>query len=372
MQTVPMAFSSVENDFAVSREMMASFVEECGQIPNEDQMRREIAGLLAIHRKRRSPTRLSRMATWVGFSRDDLDAISSVDLDGLQLSSINPFDLDLIERLTIHHQAYDQFGQYGYSIVRKLEGGVLRIERQCSSRFCQNLNLDLSGQLRRFNGPPVCDNAVCVAERLFGSPKGIYILWAYLKLALNISPFNDPFADPDGLSIENIRALLIAIAAVPSHLHPFAVQNQKFFHFLRGKTLALFEGRRVLATEWGDVFDLFDELSFGEKVYALFHELGHRSSKYLAPSLVRMPTWMAISGWKINPEFQLSRLAPNFELSWVAQQHPDEDWAESFSSYRFDPHRLDRVSHERYNFLKEMIFLNAEFKDKSCDKAKID
>jgi hypothetical protein len=57
-------------------------------------------------------------------------------------------------------------------------------------------------------------------------------------------------------------------------------------------------------------------------------------------------------------------------VSRYAQTNPLEDIAESITAYRFNPEKLKEISPQRYNYIKEKVFLGVEYlTDSSCEAA---
>lgn len=105
----------------------------------------------------------------------------------------------------------------------------------------------------------------------------------------------------------------------------------------------------------------------------LIHEIFHRiSDKYL--DISQKDTWINLDNSWDEMKF-ISRVGyvgtPSAGAEFVSTRaafNSKEDWAESLSSYRINPHLLKSVSQKKYDFIKENVYFGIEYIDNSqCD-----
>lgn len=352
--------------FSVAPENMKSFVQKCARLPSTGQMKSEIKHLLKA-RQHKMPS----LKDW-GLSSFDSPVpvslnIKSVVLDGFKMYNLNPYDLEVISRLTMHRAAAHPIWKDDYTIDQKEIDGVTQIRRKCLTATCKERGLDVPVNLSSINSTPRCSDALCASQKIFGEEQGAKILWAYLKFGSNLSPYSDVNADPSGFDKETLNAALSAIEAVPEHLRDSTKDG--FYRFLKGKTLAIYKDYKdeeVIANAQGAVFDPIGDYSFNEKVYIFTHELGHRSAHLHKNFLDDSDEWKKATGWQVGADKKPFNNRQHGWISKYAKTRPGEDYAETYALYRFNPKRLKQISPERYQFMKEQVFKNIEYDQNIC------
>lgn len=340
------------NSFSVTSERMNAVLKECQKEINIENMKSEIIHILKKKQKKMASNFINRV---------------NVQLDGLNMDSINKIDLELIKSLTIHKDSTDWIWKNDYTSIQNKINGVIYIKRKCSTTTCKKRGLDFPTDLSRFNSIPNCSDALCSAQKIFGDVQGIKILWAYLKYGLNLSKFSDVNADPSGFDDETLNAILIAADMTPNHLKNIVLKNTYFYRFLKGYSLSIYgNNNNVIANAFGTVFDPIDQFNLAEKVYIFTHELGHRSENLNNKNLVESKSWKIATNWKLGLDKKYVNNWQNGLVSKYAKTSPGEDFAESYTLYRFDPNLLKQISPERYQFMKVQVFKNIEYDQNLC------
>lgn len=329
-------------------EKMRSFTAACVKVPDLASMEKELA-------------------RW----ESDQKSVSkdlSFTMDGFPFAGVTDGEFLAVRALTIPRGAHGALrDQYRFSM--EVDQKVAHIERACISPACggskENVRkFDLRSFFKKSDG--ICSNALCGLKRIFGASQGPMILWSFVKFGANLSPLSDPMADPKGLDVETMQAIIGAASLTPDHLRPFALKDAGFFRYQRGRSLPFYKGQKVVANSFGGVFDPIDELNYQQKVYFFVHELAHRARLRSKPALDESPEWMRISGW------EGSKKAPaiTLEISAYAQTNAFEDFAETYALYRLDPNRLKALSPARYEYMRDRVFDGIEYTQDLCTGTK--
>ena len=340
-------------------------MRKCPGVPNDAQMQTEINSMLKTRQQKPTPTWKDRFLSLFGHSIPINSNIKSVSLDGFRMSDLNPYDLEVISRLTMDRDSARSFWKSLYPIEQKQINGVTQIQRKCLTATCVDRGL-VTRSLSAKNSNPTCSDALCASQRIFGEKRGVKILWAYLKYGTNLSPYSDVNADPTGFDQVTLNAALLAMSAVPDHLKDATIKDTGFYRFLKGSSLAIYGDSNVLANANGAVFDGMDRISFSEKIATFTHELGHRSAYLNRNNLDDSEAWRTASGWQSRAD---RRTINNSTRGWVsryAKTNPAEDYAETYTLYRFSPARLKQISPKRYEYMKVHVFKGIEYDQNIC------
>ncbi len=201
---------------------------------------------------------------------------------------------------------------------------------------------------------PTCTKVQCAVEKIFGKELGNKILYLKTKYGFNGSEF--VFGDSDRLNLNEVNSLISAVEAYPLGIFPLD-QNRQLTKFNRGYTLALHD-EGVMAYAAITFYDLWSDQSFERREYIAFHELAHEIGSEL--SLDDNPQWLSFSGWIEKDEKWSSSKKDTFSSEYGAT-NPAEDFAESVSSYRYNPAILKLKSPEKYQYIKETVFDGLEY-----------
>ena len=325
--------------FAVDTSSMENFTRQCVHLPSEKKMREEVLA-------------------WTQEQKQKADGVFSITLDGFPFRKLTQPEFEVIRTLTIPRGAHDQQkDQYRFTL--KAENNSAVMERYCITEACRKNGVEKKFDLSFFQkkNQKICGDSLCAAERIFGPRKGLMILWAYLKYETNLSPLSDLMADPRGLSVSALKAVLAAASLVPAHLHEVALKDTGFFRYLKGTTLPFYQGRKVVANSFGGVFDPIDQLNFSERVYFFIHEMAHRARLTAKPALDESPEWAHAARTKSD-------------VSKYARANLFEDFAETYTLYRVNPTRLKKVSPTRYEYMRDQVFAGFEYLKNPCEGSK--
>lgn len=334
--------------FSMPLEKMRAFTAACVKVPDVGHMEKELT-------------------RWEENQRSISKSLSFT-IDGFPFAGVTDQDFLAVRTLTIPRGAHGSLKeQYRFSMA--VEKKVAHIERACISPACgasheKERRFDLRSFFKTSEG--VCTSALCGLKRIFGASQGSMILWSFVKFGANLSPLSDPMADPQGLDVETLQAIIGAASLTPEHLRPFALKDGGFFRYRKGRSLPFYKGQKVVANSFGGVFDPIDELNYQQKVYFFVHELAHRARLRAKPALDESPEWMKVSGWNDGK----AAPAVTREISLYAQTNPFEDFAETYALYRLDPSRLKALSLARYEYMRDRVFDGIEYTQDLCTGAK--
>jgi hypothetical protein len=341
--------ASAEGSWAIGPSEVQEYVESCWKSPSTFDMLHEIPSLTSKLKSNKKAVH------------------KQVNLDGMRLQNISATDLKLIESLTQDLDASQPLWGDLYPRDSKMSGsGVLTISRSQIKGVEKKVKLK---DLSQYNNGPVCENALCASQKMFGYEKGIYTLWSLLRYQLLIAPYADINGDPAGLKLETMMALETAISAFPPFLHKTLLQDKKFFRFLKGYSLALYGSERVIANAAGAIFDPIDDYNFYEQVGILIHELGHRASGFGLTDYKNWDfsaEWLTASSWRRTGPGKYERDPTSPGVSHYGKTNPAEDFAESILLYRLNPTKLKTLSPSRYLFIRNKIFKGVEYIDNLC------
>lgn len=195
-----------------------------------------------------------------------------------------------------------------------------------------------------------CLKVLCAMEENYGKKEALMMLYIQAKFGLPTSPLASSIPkNYQKWPAKDLEALIIGLESLPPQLFP--VKDRHLLRFLQGYTLKIYgeKGTDVIANARIDVFDIWDEHTLTEKVALLIHEMGHIVG--------------SINDVHSSSEWQ--KLSTDNHVSRYAQENANEDFAETFASYRFAPDKLYKISKDKYNFFKNKVFNGFEFKQQS-------
>ena len=354
--------------FSVTSREMNTYVRSCVRTPSVSDMKKEIDAMVMERRHApKSLTWLDRFLSLFGQSVPTQVNLPQVQIDKMEFENLNTFDLDVFSRLTLHRDAFRPYFRDSYDIQNERIGEKLQITRICNTYTCKDRKVNRPRNLQRYDKKPPCQDVMCGAERVFGKDKAPYILWAYLKYGINLSQYADINGDVDGFNIKNLQSIIAAVESVPPHLRKDAVEDTTFYRFQRGMTLAMYgDGNGVVANAAGSVFDSIDDYNSNEQVFIFTHELGHRTNRYNDQDLDESEDWLMATGWRKKADGDFVNNSRSGWVSLYAKENPAEDFAESYTMYRFNPKKLKTVSPARYEFMRNKVFEGIEYDVDLC------
>ncbi len=257
-------------------------------------------------------------------------------------------------------------------------------------------------------GADKCIDTVCKAQKVFGESEGIELLYMLKKYGLNGSHLVHKDTKP--WTSKMLKPYLKGMASVPKFMLPIN-KNQRFTKSSKDST--------AVADAMINFYNGVTNFSDSKISYTTFHELSHYISGNL--HVEDDQEWFKASNWidrpkkiefKIEPlkkthfsfnstnrsllglgnhklknnmnlfELNMSKIdvklnktkklingmqniKPVEVISRYAETNPLEDIAESMTAYRFNASLLKETSPSRYQYLKENVFMGAEYLDDS-------
>lgn len=202
---------------------------------------------------------------------------------------------------------------------------------------------------------PNCEKVICAVKKIFGEKLGPKLLYMSKKFGLNGSDIS--FSNSSRLRGSEIDRMIRAAQDFPPSLFPMNT-NKRYIKLKRGHSLN-FSEPWVLANATIAFFDSWNDLGSNEKMeYTAFHELAHYAGHELG--LDDSPEWLSIGGW-IEKDGKWTTSKDDKNVSIYGKLNPDEDFAESVAAYRYNPDLFKRISPEKYNYIKEVVFQGLEY-----------
>lgn len=375
------SFSLADSSWSVQKEDMTRYFQKCSNLPSVPQME-------AYLRKRLSED--AQVDSTFGALGEILGSVKSYftgkfppnqfNIDGFKVEGLNEKELSLLLRLTSHFDEYyyEYLFKDDYKQVRKHVGDKLTIKRTCVSKICKERKKQGYSEIYNLgtvkNQKPYCKDLLCATKRIFGSPKGIYILFAMEKYGLQLGKYSSANADPEGFSEESLKAIIRAAEAMPEHLRERALEDATFYQFLKGFTLRS-NSPYTVANAAGNVYDAINDYEEEMRVFVFSHEFGHRTATIDDP-LDENPLWADAAGFDVvdtGNAYKKSYVAKTGRksISEYGLTNIYEDYAETYSMYRFSPDKLKNISPKRYSFFKKYVFKGIEYTKDYCNGSKL-
>lgn len=199
-----------------------------------------------------------------------------------------------------------------------------------------------------------CKSVLCVLEQNYGTREALQMLYIQARFGFPTSPLAG--SDPDNYQkwkSQELEVLIMGLESLPPQFFP--IRNHHLLRFLEGYTRAMYgeNGKHVMANATIEFFDLWAQRTKLQRLSVLVHELGHIVG--MQNHLDQSKEWVA--------------LTDKNHISLYAQQNVAENFAESFTAYRFAPKKLKRIAPEKYEFMKEKVYNGLEFTSaKSCEQ----
>lgn len=216
------------------------------------------------------------------------------------------------------------------------------------------------------NDARTCHDIKCALTILFKSEeiltKASYL---FLKYGLNISPYSN--RDAYLLDSSDLDTILVATRLIPNHMLPIW-KNKRLAKHIK-EDIGYYETFMIYANASIDLYTpWFKELDNDGKSYSIFHEFSHNLSYMM--NFSESKKWLSLSKWLDTPNgwrYDHSKM-----VSEYAESSPSEDAAESILAYRINPELLKVVSRQKYDYIRDYIFLGEEFDNsKSCGKTPV-
>lgn len=271
---------------------------------------------------------LEEMRSFLNKFTSKTKGTASQNVYGVSLEKESPAMIDLFKKLTT---AKDGFGFFE--------------EKENQKNFQKEFSIN-----------PECKKVDCAVTKIWGEEQGIKMLYILAKHNFNTSEY--AFSNSDRLKSDELDDILMAMEDLPKHLIPVGATNQRFTHFSRGYKLKN-QSDRVAANAVVMLFDTWSNEPRFERQYSAFHEISHNIGSRLG-RLDESPGWLKLSGWvKKGDDWSKGDKACFF--TQYSMGNPFEDFAESLSTYRYNPKDFKKKCPEKYNFIKEKVFKGIEY-----------
>jgi hypothetical protein len=199
-----------------------------------------------------------------------------------------------------------------------------------------------------------CHRVVCVVQELFGERVGLQLLYLLGRYGFNGSHLR--IQNADLWTHAELDVVLLSLSDLPPHLlaRPPVAMNHPLVHFNRSDV----SPDRPMANAIIYIFNGWNQQTASRQRYSLFHELGHNMGFDFGFDSLR--AWYQAADWS-EKDFEWIQLHPERKISQYAESNPDEDFAESFAAYRYNPTTLKKISPKVYQFMKKTVFRNIEY-----------
>lgn len=214
--------------------------------------------------------------------------------------------------------------------------------------------------LTRSKIPSDCSKVRCALDAIFGPERAEKMLFLLIAYEVNTSPYR--YANADIPNEQELDTFIDAFDLTP----PFLTQielDKKMIRFKRGY-VRKGQDASVMANSTMEFYDTWSEHTPQTRTYAIIHEFAHHWAKTRTGPWDESPEWLKATGWRRlgnKPDDKWSAEEVRGLVSSYSRKSPKEDFAESAAAYRFAPERLRRLSSERYEFMKNIIFAGIEF-----------
>ena len=205
---------------------------------------------------------------------------------------------------------------------------------------------------KEYSIPDTCKKVLCAAESLFGKESATKMLYALDKYEINLSHLTD--VNLSNWKSEEMDIILESVDDLPAHLIPFE-KNKSLKHYKRGYG----PSSSTIANAVITVFSVWDNLpSNEEKIATFIHEIGHNIGFRLKQD--ESNRWLDFSGW-VEKEGEWVSTKKDQLVSKYGATNPSEDFAETFTAFRYNPEQLKKLSPIKYDYMKKYVYLGLEY-----------
>ena len=228
---------------SVSEDKLNAYINQCVRLPPSELLERGFQN--KIKTEKRKAARHGRKVFKSKYTRyNELmetlrsSHIAYIDIDGFRMEKISPKELEILLELTSHRDFHSILFGKDYTMTIEDKDRILFIKRECVRGTCirhSNRKLSYVFNLESVkNTEPLCKGVLCASKRIFGDPKGIYLVYAMDRYGISLSRYSDVSADPEGLELEDLKSVLIGLDTTPRHLYTKTLEGQTFYRFLKG------------------------------------------------------------------------------------------------------------------------------------------
>ena len=290
-----------------------------------------------------------------GQIRDGFWAASSQDVSRALCTEKGPLDLNYDLQI-IADNMWDS---------RKLSSYVSGVSLPQTSAFATDLLFKLFRKMNTTKSN--CENAWCLVKQVYGSQRGPIALWLLAKKGINVSHFGGNSQESSAWTTDELALIARTVQNLPEHMFPL---HRDFYltHKPRGlrsdTSDGIVFGQTEVRTGNVSLFGIWDRQNPQMQMAILTHELAHTVAVRLG--IAENPRWLSLSDWKVGSKAFKAGKKRSF-VSQYAAYNPDEDFAESFVAYRYNPLLLKRKSPEKFRFLKEVVFQGIDYSETEAE-----
>lgn len=211
-----------------------------------------------------------------------------------------------------------------------------------------------------------CDKALCAAEAVFGPEDGVLYLYIAMKYKVVLSSLGfDRLKLPAGADPKEFAAYFTVRPWKKAELKPYlealtmlpAVEMPRYIRMTHSGIVNPMNPN-ILSNGTIQFYSTIDSLSDSHKEHTTFHEIAHSYGTFLGFDSSK--EWLKASGWQAQGK-NLVNVRPHEFVTAYASQDIFEDFAESFTYYRYYPQVLKQKSPLRYEYLKKHVYKGKEY-----------
>jgi hypothetical protein len=211
-----------------------------------------------------------------------------------------------------------------------------------------------------------CHQVICAMNEIYGKPQGLQLLYLYARYGYSATTLTHLKSANIPWTSAELGEILADLQSLPPDFFPM----KKFGRNLLHSTIGAHDGcsGRDVSNSAVQIFSPWFCLPREMRLSTLTHEIGHDVAQ--ENSLDTSADWSRTTGWDIigyddKGNIQVAG-TPKGNPSIYGSQDIQEDFAESFASYRLSPEHLKSISPERYQYMKEHVFHGVEFTSEDC------
>ncbi|KYG64702.1 hypothetical protein AZI86_10855 [Bdellovibrio bacteriovorus] len=211
-----------------------------------------------------------------------------------------------------------------------------------------------------------CDKALCAAEAVFGSEDGVLYLYVAMKYKIILSHLGfDRLKAPTPKDQDEFDAYFKVRPWSKAELGPYlnaltmlpAIQLPTYVRMNHSGILNPVNPN-VLSNGIIQFYKPMDAMSDSHKEHTTFHEIAHNYGTFYG--LDSSQEWLKASGWVEKEKHFINERPQEFVTDYASKDF-FEDFAESFTYYRYYPQVLKLKSPLRYEYFKKTLYKGQEF-----------
>lgn len=211
-----------------------------------------------------------------------------------------------------------------------------------------------------------CEKALCAAQTVFGPQDGILFLYVAVKYKIVLSSLGlDRLKPPKAEDQKEFDAYFKVRPWKKGELVPYLnalpmLPGIPLPTYVRMNHAGMVNpmNANVLSNGIIHFYTPMDAMTDSHKEHTAFHEVAHNYGTFYG--LDSSKEWLAASGWE-RKEKTYTNVRPQEFVNKYAAKDFIEDFAESFTYYRYYPQILKTKSPTRYEYFKKNLYLGHEF-----------